>query len=102
MRAVFPVRLENGLVVNGNEDYFLISNEPDFDGVSGNDANGDRFTHIVGFDGDDLLKRCTNPSCREIKPCIVGFGEAGRNSNPKKNMRRDQAQCIVCRNKNNK
>ncbi len=96
---MFPVHLDNGLIIHGNESYFMISNDPDFDGVSGNDAIGNRFTHIVGFDGNDLLKRCTNANCREIKPCIVGFGEFGRNTNPKKSMRRDQAQCIECRNR---
>lgn len=99
MRVKFPVKLQNGLIINGTENPFLINNDPDFDGFSGNDANGNRVTHIVGFDGVDLLKRCTNPDCREIKPSISGFGEKGRNSHPQKPMRRDQAQCIECRSK---
>ena len=93
MRIVFPVKLDSGLTIIGNEKEFLIDNNPDFDGVSGNDANGDRVTHIVGFDGNDLLKRCTNKDCRAIKPAAEGFGEKGRNSNPKRAMRREQAQC---------
>ncbi len=97
MRVVFPVTLDNGLIINGNEKYFLIDNNPDFDGISGYDANGDRVTHIVGFDGTDLLKRCTHPNCRAIKQSANGFGEKGRNSNPKRPMRRDQAQCSECR-----
>jgi hypothetical protein len=99
MRVKFPVKLENGLIIYGNEDSFLINYDPDFEGLSGNDANGDRVTHIVGFNGADLLKKCTNKDCRKIKPAIEGFGEKGRNSNPKRSMRRDQAQCIDCRTK---
>ena len=97
MRVKFPVKLDNGLVIDGNEKSFIISSDPEFDGVSGNDANGDRVTHIVGFDGIDLLKICTNLGCRQIKPSAEGFGEKGRNSNPKRPLRRDQAQCIECR-----
>ena len=97
MKVVFPVKLDNGIIINGNEDMFMISNDSKFKGVSGNDAKGDRVTNIVGFDGTDLLKRCTNPDCWEIKRGADGFGERGRNSNPKRSMRRDQAQCIQCR-----
>lgn len=100
MKVRFPVKLENNLIINGNENSFMINNDIEFDGIAGNDTNGDRITHIVGFNGIDLLKRCTNPSCRQIKPSVDGFGEKGRNSNPSRSMRRDQAQCIECRSKN--
>lgn len=102
MKPVFPVKLglNNDLIVNGDENPFMISDDPDFGGLSGYDENGDRFTNIVGFNGSDLLKRCTNKSCREkIMPSTLGFGASGRNSYPKKDMRRDQSQCIECRNK---
>lgn len=97
MKVVFPVRLDNDVVITGNEAPFMINDAPDYDGESGKDANGDRVTHIVGFNGYDLLKRCTNPNCRRIKPGAEGFGEQGRNSYPKNPMRRDQAQCKECR-----
>jgi len=100
MIPVYPITLDNGTVVTGNEEPFMISNEPDFKGVSGYDANKNRATGIVGFDGNDLLKRCTNPECSDaIKPRASGFGENGRCTNPKTGMRRDQAQCKVCRSK---
>jgi hypothetical protein len=102
MRVVFPVRLENGMTINAGQEAFMISTDPEFDGVSGYDAHGDRVTHVVGFDGTDLLKRCTHPECREIKPSTSGFGEKGRNSHPAKSMRRDQAQCSECRSKRKK
>lgn len=100
MKAAFPISLENGMIITGNEAPFMISNEPDFKGVSGKDANGNRATNIVGSDGSDLLKKCTDPDCDEpIKPRESGFGSNGRCTNKKTGMRRDQAQCIVCRNK---
>jgi hypothetical protein len=103
MKAVFPVRLSNGVVVNGNEQSFMISNDPDFEGVSGFDAAGNRATSIVGFDGHDLLKRCTSQNCdTKVKPRESGFGPNGRCTNTKTGLRRDQAQCIVCRAKNRK
>lgn len=100
MRPAFPFQLENGMVVNGDEKPFMISEDEDFFGVSGYDANGNRATNIVGFDGKDLLKRCTNPDCYEpIKSRASGFGESGRCTNKKTGMKRDQAQCVECRNK---
>ncbi|NMA82640.1 MAG: hypothetical protein GX962_02105 [Epulopiscium sp.] len=63
MKAAFPITLENGVIVRGNESPFMISSDPGFKGVSGNDANGNRATNIVGFDGQDLLKRCTRTDC---------------------------------------
>lgn len=103
MKAAFPVRLENDMVIYGNEQPFMISTDPDFKGVSGFDANNNRATSIVGFDGHDLLKRCTNSKCEEkIKPREIGFGSNGRCTNKKTGMRRDQAQCIVCRAKKQK
>lgn len=103
MKAVFPIKLENELgneiIVNGTEKPFMISNDPNFTGISGFDAEGNRATNIVGFDGKDLLKRCTNPKCFTVKPRAEGFGEKGRSTNPKTGMRRDQAQCKVCRSK---
>ena len=95
MRSVFPVKLENGTTIHGNEESFLISRDDDFIGVKGNDAKGSRFTNIVGFDGESLLKKCTN--CGEVKPSAEGFGAEGRCTNSKTGMRRDQAQCKQCR-----
>jgi hypothetical protein len=97
MRVVYPVKFDNGLTIYGNEDKFLINEDREFKGISGFDAKGNRVTNIVGFDGVELLKRCTNPDCWEIKRAAEGFGENGRNSNPRRSMRRDQAQCIQCR-----
>ncbi len=102
MRVVFPVKLDNGLTIYGNENMFKINDSVEFKGVSGYDAKGSRVTNIIGFDGVDLLKRCTNRDCWEIKRGADGFGENGRNSNPKRPMRRDQAQCIECRAKRKK
>ena len=95
MRSVFPVKLEDGTTICGNEKPFLISRNDDFIGVKGNDANGSRVTNIVGFDGVSLLKRCTN--CGEVKPSADGFGAEGRCTNKTTGMRRDQAQCKQCR-----
>ena len=98
MKAAFPITLENGIVIKGDEAPFMISNDPGFKGIPGYDVNGNRATNIVGFDGTDLLKRCTNPDCREpIKPRESGYGSEGRCTNQKTGMRRDQAQCIECR-----
>lgn len=103
MKPVFPFKLKdelgNNIIINGKEKPFMISDNPNFVGVSGFDAEGNRATNIVGFDGKDLLKRCTNPDCFKIKPRAEGFGEKGRCTNPKTGMRRDQAQCKVCRSK---
>ena len=104
MKAAFPIRLvintENELVIKGNEEPFILDAAPTFPGVSGFDANGNRATNIVGFDGQDLLKKCTNPKCEKpIKPREEGFGSAGRCTNTRTGMRRDQAQCKACRSK---
>lgn len=98
MKAAYPVSLENGIVINGNEAPFMISDDPAYKGVSGYDADGNRATNIVGFDGSDLLKKCTNSKCKKpIKHRESGFGSEGRCTNKKTGMRRDQAQCKNCR-----
>lgn len=100
MKPAFPFQLDNGMVVNGDEKPFMISDDEGFVGVSGFDANKNRATNIVGFDGNDLLKRCTNSDCANpIKPRADGFGEKGRTTNKRTGMRRDQAQCKICRSK---
>jgi hypothetical protein len=100
MKAAFPISLENDIVINGNETPFMISDDPAFQGLSGFDANKNRATNIVGFNGSDLLKKCTNPKCKEpIKPREIGFGSEGRCTNKNTGMRRDQAQCKICRSK---
>lgn len=95
MRVIFPVCLDNGTIIHGNESFFLINNSPEFSGVNGLDADNKRVTNIVGFDGKDLLKKCTH--CREIKQSENGFGTEGRSTSP--GQRRDQAQCNECRNR---
>lgn len=57
---------------------------------SGYDANNNRVTNIVGFNGQELLKYC--PSCGNIKP-TTSFGYSGRVTN----SRRDQSECNNCR-----
>ena len=57
---------------------------------SGYDANGNRITNIIGFDGSELLKYC--PSCEYIKPS-TDFGWSGRVTT----SRRDQSECNHCR-----
>lgn len=100
MKAAFPFKLADDIIINGNEEPFMINTRPDFEGVSGFDANGNRATNIVGFDGKDLLKKCTSPKCKDpIKPRESGFGSEGRCTNKKTGMRRDQAQCKLCRSK---
>ncbi|MGV2805050.1 hypothetical protein GNF85_15535 [Clostridium perfringens] len=57
---------------------------------SGYDANNNRITNIVGFDGNSLLKYC--PSCGATKP-TTEFGYTGRVTT----SRRDQSECSDCR-----
>lgn len=86
----FPVELENGTTIKGNEDAFDFENDQRFNGV---DSDGDRITNIVGFNGTELKKWC--PNCKEIHPSSE-FGEVGRPTDiPKR--RRDQSWCNKCR-----
>lgn len=57
---------------------------------SGYDANNNRITNIVGFDGHELLKHC--PRCNLPKP-TTQFGYSGRVTT----SRRDQSECTDCR-----
>ena len=97
MKTVFPVTLNNGdgMVIKVDEVPFIISNETGFMGYTGTNGDGSSLTNIVGFDGEELLKKCTN--CGQIKPSASGFGPKGRCTDPKGIRRRDQAQCIECR-----
>lgn len=65
-----------------------------FDGpVSGVDADSNRVTNIVGFNGRELLKRC--PKCKKVWPASE-YGASGRPSTGAYE-RRDQADCGECR-----
>lgn len=57
---------------------------------SGYDANNNRITNIVGYDGINLLKYC--PRCQCTKP-TTEFGYSGRVTT----SRRDQSECNSCR-----
>lgn len=61
-----------------------------FTKINGYDANNNRVTNLVGYDGLEFLKRCTN--CN-IDKHVTEFGYSGRTTNG----RRDQSQCSNCR-----
>lgn len=86
----FPVVLDNGRVINGNEKPFEFG---DGQRHNGTDADGNRVTNIVGFDGEYLLKWC--PHCEEVK-ISLDFGPEGRPDSDQLH-RRDQSWCLVCR-----
>lgn len=60
-----------------------------FPKINGYDANNNRVTNLVGYDGIELIKRC--PQCTDKH--ITDFGYSGRTTN----MKRDQSQCTDCR-----
>lgn len=61
-----------------------------FPKINGYDANNNRITNLVGYNGHTLLKRC--PNCeQELSP--LDYGASGRVTN----SRRDQSHCIECR-----
>lgn len=62
-----------------------------FSKTNGHDSNNTRFTNLVGFDGNELLKKC--PKCLAEKH-ITEFGNSGRFTN---NEHRDQSNCNDCR-----
>lgn len=62
-----------------------------FSKVNGYDANNNRVTNLVGYDGKELMKRC--PQCTDKH--VTDFGYSGRTTNRK----RDQSQCTACRGK---
>jgi hypothetical protein len=68
----FPVELDNGMVITGNEKPFNFG-----DGIklNGLDSDGDRITNVVGFNGTELMKCC--PNCQDVFPSSE-FGEIGR------------------------
>lgn len=71
-------------------DDIIIKGPFTMDMSSGYDACGNRITNIVGFNGNELLKKC--PSCGQIKP-TTEFGCSGRvTTSP-----RDQSECNKCR-----
>ena len=57
--------------------------------INGYDANNNRVTNLVGYDGTELIKRC--PQCTDKH--ATEFGYSGRTTNRK----RDQSQCTNCR-----
>lgn len=82
----------NGII---NTNVSIIDNsittmEFSMDMSSGYDANRNRITNIIGFNGHELLKYC--PACRCSKP-TTSFGWSGRVTN----SRRDQSDCNDCR-----
>lgn len=89
MLVSFPVTLEDGTIINGTEESFRFEGDQKFNGT---DADGNRVTNIVGFDGENLEKWC--PGCGGIF-LSVDFGFEGRATSP--DYRRDQSYCNVCR-----
>lgn len=89
MVVKFPVELDNGILIHGNEDPFDFSDNQRLNGV---DNDGNRITNITGFNGIELKKWC--PSCEEIYPSSE-FGETGRPNHM--HGRRDQSWCKKCR-----
>lgn len=81
MLVSFPVKLENGTVIRGNEEPFRFEQGQKF---NGNDAQGNRITNIVGFDGEYIEKWCRN--CGGIF-LSIDFGIEGRATSP--DYRRD-------------
>ncbi|UYZ38004.1 hypothetical protein OD350_10140 [Clostridium beijerinckii] len=61
-----------------------------FNKMNGYDYNNNRVTNLVGYDGQELIKRC--PCCMRDKH-VTEFGYSGRITNRK----RDQSQCTNCR-----
>lgn len=61
-----------------------------FSKMNGYDANNNRVTNLVGFNGHELLKKC--PNCSGEKD-VTAFGYSGRVTNEK----RDQSNCTDCR-----
>ncbi len=90
MLVAFPVTLEDGTVIYGNEEPFEFEEGRRLNGV---DADGNRITNIVGFDKPELLKWC--PHCEEIL-VASDFGPEGRPI-PDSQRRRDQSWCLRCR-----
>lgn len=84
------MKLDNGLVIKGNEGSFDFKDGQRFNGY---DADGDRMTNITGFNGDELKKWC--PHCKEIF-LSSDFGSEGRPTNDP-DHRRDQSWCKICR-----
>ena len=61
-----------------------------FPKINGRDALNSRVTNLVGYDGNEILKRC--PYCLQHKH-VTEFGYSGRYTNG----RRDQSRCNLCR-----
>lgn len=83
---------EDGNIIRGvNVIDNNITTKPFFMEISsGYDANNNRITNIVGYDGINLLKYC--PKCGCTKP-TTEFGYSGRVTTD----RRDQSDCNSCR-----
>lgn len=90
MEVRFPVKLDNGQIIHGDEEPFEFKIE---ERLSGYDADGNRITNIVGFDGEYLLK--WRPHCEQVL-LSIDFGPEGRPSSDPQH-RRDQSYCMVCR-----
>lgn len=88
MDIKFPVRLDNNMIVNSDDEPFRLDEGQKFNGY---DANNNRITNVIGFDGEYLLKWC--PNCKEVH-LSIDFGPMGR---PATDGRRDQSWCQVCR-----
>lgn len=86
MIPTYPVILDNTMIFNGTEA------QSNFPRTNGRDANGNRLTNIVGFDGVELLKECPHCECTKRSS---EFGALGRQTNPQ--GRRDQSWCKECR-----
>ena len=79
----------NGDILETNiiDDWVLAGGPFIMEKSNGYDNLNNRITNIVGYDGNDLLKRC--PKCGSDKPTVY-YGSSGRGN-------RDQSECNECR-----
>lgn len=99
MRTVLPIRFDKSVTITYLDGTIEQSssfpgtrgeNICNFPQINGYDANDNRVTNLVGYDGQTLLKRC--PACGLDKSPLA-YGERGRVTG----RRRDQSQCSDCR-----
>lgn len=94
-----PIRFDHAVQINYNDG--VVENSSTFPAsrglvnctfseINGYDANNNRVTNLVGYDGIELVKRC--PHCNSDKH-VTEFGYSGRTTD----RRRDQSQCTACR-----
>ncbi|WP_201261877.1 hypothetical protein [Metasolibacillus fluoroglycofenilyticus] len=99
MHTVLPIKLDHIITINYSDGTNEQSNTfpgtrgtipCTFQKINGYDANNNRITNLVGYNGQTLLKKC--PSCKRLLSPL-SYGANGRVTG----RRRDQSQCSDCR-----